>query len=267
MGCSYDGGTASCKLPTKPAPGRATFSRWLQLSPSHYKLSAPTAAALTSPQGGTVALELARQQQAAGQPLGSCVAVSAALLPEQLHDLQQQQEAQQQQAQQQADGGSMSTAVLITRGTADKGESLPACPPACCTPTACSCLHVAVISVVCRQSLSFWHHIAPCFPQPGPVTPVVRCAQCMGGSTLAHSLTQHTHNTHMSSRAVISQALVEQTAGVLRRMHSMAVELHSVPGKAHAMPQARAQDASREMMLVWRLRRPPVGFLRWHYCR
>ncbi|PSC68906.1 malonate-ligase [Micractinium conductrix] len=129
-------------------------------------------------QGGTVALELARQQQAAGQPLGSCVAVSAALLPEQLHDLQQQQEAQQQQAQQQADGGSMSTAVLITRGTADK---------------------------------------------------------------------------------VISQALVEQTAGVLRRMHSMAVELHSVPGKAHAMPQGKAEV--RQLMQFWakRLSRRPTA--------
>lgn len=73
-------------------------------------------------QGGTVALELARQQAAAGQPLGSCVAVSAALLEEQLAELQGQQG-------QTAGGGAAgpqqqqtTTRVLITRGSADKGE-------------------------------------------------------------------------------------------------------------------------------------------------
>ena len=69
-------------------------------------------------QGGTVALELARQQQAAGQPLGSCVAVSAALLPEQL--------ALQQQQQQRSPGpnprpDSACTPVLLTHGSADTG--------------------------------------------------------------------------------------------------------------------------------------------------
>lgn len=49
--------------------------------PAH---EAPLALVCLHMQGGTVALELARQQQAAGQPLGSCVAISAALLPEQL---------------------------------------------------------------------------------------------------------------------------------------------------------------------------------------
>lgn len=66
-------------------------------------------------QGGTVALELARQQQAAGQPLGSCVAVSAALLPEQL--------AQGGGAggERRSPGGGHATDVLITHGSADKG--------------------------------------------------------------------------------------------------------------------------------------------------
>lgn len=64
-----------------------------------------------------MALELARQQQACGQPLGSCVAISAALLPEQLAELWQQQ---QQTTRSEADGAG-GTPVLITRGTLDKG--------------------------------------------------------------------------------------------------------------------------------------------------
>lgn len=66
------------------------------------------------PQGGTVALELARQQQAAGQPLRSCVAISAALLPEQLAG----------QLLKGGDGGGKQqggTAVLITHGSRDNG--------------------------------------------------------------------------------------------------------------------------------------------------
>jgi hypothetical protein len=66
-----------------------------------------------------VALELARQQQAAGQPLGSCVAVSAALLPEQLAAQRLQQPAAGP-ATSRTDGGT--TPVLITHGSADKGE-------------------------------------------------------------------------------------------------------------------------------------------------
>jgi hypothetical protein len=73
-------------------------------------------------QGGTVALQLARQQQAAGKLLGSCVAVSASLLPEQLAAQRQQQPAAGP-ATSSRDGGT--TPVLITHGSADKGE-----PPA-----------------------------------------------------------------------------------------------------------------------------------------
>lgn len=61
-----------------------------------------------------MALELARQQHAAGQPLRSCVAISAALLPEQLA------------AEQQVKGGGGAgkqggTALLITHGSRDNG--------------------------------------------------------------------------------------------------------------------------------------------------
>ncbi|KAL4430866.1 hypothetical protein ABPG75_006122 [Micractinium tetrahymenae] len=126
-------------------------------------------------QGGTVALELARQQQACGQPVGSCIAVSAAVLPEQLVELRQQQrrQAQQQQHGQQQSagdgaGGGGGTPVLITRGTLDK---------------------------------------------------------------------------------VISQQRVEETAEVLRSVHGMAVDVHSVPGKAHAMPQGEAE--MRRLMAFW----------------
>ncbi|KAI3429303.1 hypothetical protein D9Q98_005398 [Chlorella vulgaris] len=67
-------------------------------------------------QGGTVALELARQQHSLGQPLGSCVAVSAALLPEQLA-------AGLSGSKEVAAGQGSSTPVLITHGDADKALS------------------------------------------------------------------------------------------------------------------------------------------------
>jgi hypothetical protein len=69
-------------------------------------------------QGGTVALELARRQQAAGQPLGSCVAVAAGLLPEQLA-----QDAAQGPAEAGSGRGS-GTPVLLTHGSADEGGAV-----------------------------------------------------------------------------------------------------------------------------------------------
>lgn len=44
------------------------------------------------------------------------------------------------------------------------------------------------------------------------------------------------------SQAVVSQQQVEQTAAVLRGMHGMAVDVLSVPGKAHAMPQVQSKS-------------------------
>lgn len=66
-----------------------------------------------------MALELARQQAAAGQLLRSCVAISAALLPEQLAG--QPPKGGDRGAKQQ--GG---TAVLITHGSRDNGGPLDA---------------------------------------------------------------------------------------------------------------------------------------------
>lgn len=72
--------------------------------------------ALCPQQGGTVALELARQQAAAGSPLRSCVTISASLLPEQLL-------AEQPAKAATGGGGSKQggTPVLMTHGSRDNG--------------------------------------------------------------------------------------------------------------------------------------------------
>jgi len=48
---------------------------------------------------------------------------------------------------------------------------------------------------------------------------------------------------------VVVQPWVEQTAEVLRSVHGMAVDVHSVHGKAHAMPQGQAE--MRVLMQFW----------------
>ena len=65
-------------------------------------------------QGGTVVLELARQQHGAEKPLRSCVAISASLLPEQLA-------AEHQVKGGGGDSKQSSTTVLITHGSRDNG--------------------------------------------------------------------------------------------------------------------------------------------------
>ena len=101
---------------------------------------------LPSLQGGTVALGLARQQQAAGQPLGSCVAVSAALLPEQVA---QGLGAGSKSSSGGANAAGGGTPILITHGTADKGTGwLPA-------------------SMTASPGLAWAHHV--------PSTPPIHC--------------------------------------------------------------------------------------------
>ena len=49
--------------------------------------------------------------------------------------------------------------------------------------------------------------------------------------------------------AVVSRASVDQTAEVLRSVHGMGVTVHSVPGKAHSMPQGPAE--MQQLMQFW----------------
>lgn len=48
---------------------------------------------------------------------------------------------------------------------------------------------------------------------------------------------------------MVSSGAVERTADTLRRVRGMAVTVHSVPGKAHAMPQGPSE--MRMLMQFW----------------
>ena len=154
-------------------------------------------------QGGTVALELARQQQASEQPVASCVAVSAALLSEQLA-------AEQGQPVGGSKASGSGTPVLLTHGSADKGERWCCCW--LCTPH------------------------APC----PPASPLSCAALCMN---LLPALT-----AVVSRRAVDSTAEALRRSGLQASVHSVPGKGHAMPQgptEMHELMQFWSQRLSR----------------------